>query len=54
MDNAEGRAERFWDIYREAVGGTAMKGEPLPAWADLNDKAKTGWLAVAEHTLSAA
>ena len=49
MGNADQKAEELWDVYRNAVGGTAMKGEPLPSWSDLNDKAKGGWRAVATH-----
>lgn len=33
----EQAAEEAWTAYRNAVGGKALNGEPLPTWADLKN-----------------
>jgi hypothetical protein len=40
-------ARLAYDTYREAVGGTAFNGLTLPAFDDLGDRQKSGWVEVA-------
>lgn len=34
-----------YTAYRDEVGGIAYDGGPIPAWEDLPDRARRGWLA---------
>lgn len=34
-----------YTAYRDEVGGVAHDGGPIPAWEDLPDRARRGWLA---------
>jgi hypothetical protein len=34
-----------YTAYRDAVGGRAYDGQPIPGWDDLPDKVRTGWTA---------
>jgi hypothetical protein len=48
----EAVAQRLWDVYAEAAGGTTFDGKPLPAWADLGAKGHANWKAVAAYVLA--
>ena len=33
-----------FEAYRDAVGGVAYDGTPIPQWGELRDNIKNGWL----------
>ena len=37
-----------WNAYREAVGGLAYDGKPLPDWEQLGERQRIGWRVAAE------